>query len=123
MTKFYLAVIAFVLLSVSSASAQSSAVARACGRDVVANCDSARSDKSRLAECVKARFADFSEPCKAEITKTAAVRKACGKDVAERCATAGMGAGRLLLCVKQNYYGLSEPCKDAIGLAAQKRLK
>lgn len=123
MTRFYLAIAAFVLLSVPSASGQYLAVASACSRDVTAFCDAARTERSRLAECVKVHFEEVSEPCKAALVKIFAVRKACKKDVEDRCAKTQTGAGRYLLCVKTHYSALSEPCKDAIGQAALNRLK
>jgi hypothetical protein len=117
-----LALAAFLLLSVSAAHSQYVAAILACNRDVTAFCNATRSEGNRLAECTKAHFQEFSEPCKSALVKITAVREACRADVREQCPGIKLGAGRLLLCVKKHFPALSGPCKDAIGQAAAKRL-
>jgi len=109
-----------VLLSVSSASGQYVRAIQACSRDVAEFCNAAKSEGNRLAECTKAHFEKFSEPCKAALVKIAAAREACRTDIGEQCPGIKLGAGRLLLCVKKHFSALSEPCKDAIAHAAAK---
>jgi len=110
-----------VLLSVSSASGQYVTAILACSRDVAGFCNAAKSVGDRLAECTKAHFEEFSEPCKVALLKIAATREACRPDIGEKCPGVKLGAGRLFLCVKEHFSSLSEPCKDAIGHAAAKR--
>jgi len=110
-----------VLLSVSSASGQYVTAILACSRDVAGFCNTAKSEGNRLAECTKAHFEEFSEPCKVALLKIAAAREACRTDIGEQCPGIKLGAGRLLQCVKKHFSALSEPCKDAIGHAAAKR--
>jgi hypothetical protein len=107
-------------LLVSSASGQYVSVILACSRDVTAFCNTAKSEGNRLAECTKAHFQEFSEPCKTALVKIAAVREACRSDVREQCPGIKLGAGRLFLCVKKHFSALSEPCKDAIARASAK---
>lgn len=123
MRNFYLAIAAFVLLSVSSAFGQYLAVAPACSQDVTAFCNAARSERNQLSECIKTRFEEFSAPCKTALVNIFDVRKACKKDIDDRCPKAHTGSGRLLLCFRQHYSALSESCRDAIGHAALKRHK
>ena len=111
----------FVLAWPASASAQYVAAIQACSRDAVRLCNDAASDGDRLAECAKAHFQDFSEPCRSALVAIAGVRSACRTDIGERCPGLKLGAGRLLLCVKEHFSALSEPCKNEIGQAAVKR--
>jgi hypothetical protein len=74
-------------------------------------------------ECVKAHFQDFTEPCKAALTRIGAVRESCGADIHEQCPDIKPSAGRILLCVKQHFAALSEPCKEAIGRAAERKVR
>jgi hypothetical protein len=105
----------------SPASSQYVPVIQACSRDVVAYCGPDRMDGSRLAECIKVHFQEFTEPCKAALVKTTAVFKACGLDLQQQCTRVKAGAGRILLCVKQHFAAMSEPCKNAIGHAAERK--
>ena len=116
-------VFAILVFLGSPASSQYVAVIQACSRDIVKSCGPDRVDGSRLGECVKAHFLDFTEPCKAALVKVAAVRKACGGDIEAQCPAAKVGAGRILLCVKQHFAALSQPCKDAIGQAAERKVR
>jgi hypothetical protein len=70
---------------------------------------------------VKARFDNFSEPCKAALVRIAVVREACGADIQEHCPAVKPGAGRIFLCVKQHFSALSEPCREEIGKAAERK--
>jgi len=106
-----------VLLSVSPASSQYVPVIQACSRDVVVFCGPDRTDGSRLAECTKANFQDFTEPCKAALVGD----HRSGVDIHQKCTRVKAGAGRILLCVKQHFAAMSEPCKDAIGHAAGRK--
>jgi len=115
---FSLAVAVFASISIPSAFAQYSAVVSSCNRDATAVCYSPQSETDRLAECIKTRFGELSEPCKLALVKISAVRDACDKDIQERCPTTELGAGRLLFCIKRQYSVLSERCKDAISHAA-----
>jgi len=51
------------------------------------------------------------------------VRKSCGADIQEQCRAIKPSAGRILLCVKQHFAALSDPCKEAIGRAAERKLR
>ena len=113
-------VFAILVFLGSPASSQYVPVIQACSRDVVAFCGRDRTDGSRLAECTKAHFQDFTEPCKAALVKTTAVFKACGLDIQQKCTRVKAGAGRILLCVKQHFAAMRQPCKDAIGHAAER---
>ena len=108
------------LLSVGSASGQYITAKLTCSRDVTEFCSAARSEGNRFAECAKAHFLEFGEPCKTALVKIAAVREACQADIREQCHAIKPGAGRLLLCVKKHFSALSEPCRDAIGQATAK---
>ena len=123
MGRIYWAFAILVLVSASPASSQYVPVIQACSRDVVVFCGPDRTDGSRLAECTKAHFQDFTEPCKAALVKITAVRRACGVDIQQQCTRVKAGAGRILLCVKQHFAALSEPCKDAIGQGAERKVR
>jgi hypothetical protein len=114
----FLAFSAVAVLSASSASAQFATAIAACSRDMAEFCNSAKSNGNRLAECTKAHFQDFRDPCRKALMRITAVREACRTDVREQCPGLKVGAGRLLLCVRRHYSSLSEPCKDAIAHAA-----
>jgi len=53
----------------------------------------------------------------------AAVREACGENIREQCPGVKPSAGRILLCVKEHFAALSEPCKEAIGHAAERKVR
>jgi hypothetical protein len=120
--RIYWAFAIMVLLLVSPAFGQYVAVIQACSRDVLEFCAPDRPEGSRLTECTKAHFQDFSEPCKAALVRTAVVREACGADIHEHCPAVKPGAGRILLCVKQHFAAMSEPCKEAISRAAERKV-
>ena len=107
------------MLSGSSSFGQYVSVIQACTGDVMKFCAAGQQGADPLAECVKAHFDNFSQPCKAALVKIASVREACGADIQKHCPTVKPGAGRILLCVKQRFGALSEPCKEAIGHAAE----
>jgi len=113
----------FVLLWVSPAFGQYVAVIEACSRDTVKFCALDRPDGRRLTECIQAHFQDFTEPCKAALVKIATVREVCGEDIREQCPGVKPSAGRILLCVKEHFTALSMSCKDAIGLAAERKVR
>jgi len=118
--KIYLAFAVCVpMLSGSSSFGQYVSVIQACAGDVMKFCAAGQQGADPLAECVKAHFGNFSQPCKAALVKIASVREACGADIQKHCPTVKPGAGRILLCVKQRFAALSEPCKEAIGHAAE----
>ena len=121
MRRIYWAFAMLVLVSVSPASSQYVAVIQTCSRDIVKFCGPDRATGSRLSECTKAHFLDFTEPCKAALVKVAAVRNACGADIQAQCPGVKVGGGRILLCVKRHFAAMSEPCKDAIGHAAERK--
>src|SRR6516164_1565336 len=118
--KTYLAfAVCVLMLSVSSSFGQYVSVIHSCAGDVMKFCAAGQQGADPLAECVKAHFGNFSQPCKAALVKIASVREACGVDIQKHCPTVKPGAGRILLCVKQRFAALSEPCKEAIGHAAE----
>ena len=118
--KIYLAfAVCALMLSVSSSFGQYVSVIQACTGDVMKFCATGQQGAGPLAECVKAHFDSFSQPCKAALVKIASVREACGADIQKHCPTVKPGAGRILLCVKQRFAALSEPCNEAIGHAAE----
>ena len=84
-------------------------------------CAAGQQGANPLAECVKANFDKFNQPCKAALMKIAAVREACGADIQKQCPAVKPGAGRILLCVKQHFAAMSEQCKEAIGHAAERK--
>jgi hypothetical protein len=120
--KIYCASALLALLLVSPAVGQYVAVIQACSRDIVEFCAD-RQERSRLTECTEAHFQDFTEPCKAALVRITAVREACGVDIQEQCPGVKPSAGRILMCVKQHFAALSEPCKDAIGHAAERKVR
>jgi len=114
-------VLALVLLIALPASAQYAAVIHACSRDMTTLCPGNQSGQNRFDECVKLRFPDLSESCKASLVRIATVLKACAADIQEQCHSIKPGAGRVFLCVKRHFPALSEPCKEAIGKAAERK--
>ena len=68
-------------------------------------------------------FQTLAEPCKAALVRTAPVRDACKADIRQQCPGIKPGAGRLLLCVKAHYAALSPFCREAIGHAAERKLR
>ena len=120
--QIYLAFAVCVLMLLASSSfGQYVSVIQACTGDVMKFCAAGRRGADPLAECVKAHFDNFSEPCKEALVKITAVREACGADIQKHCPDVKPGAGRLLLCVKRRFAVMSEPCKDAIGHAAERK--
>ena len=103
------------------ASAQYAAVIHACSRDVTTVCEGSPSEQNRFNECVKLRFPDLSESCKASLVRIATVLKACAADIREQYHSIKPGAGRVFLCVKQHFSALSEPCKEAISKTAERK--
>ena len=110
----------FMLLSISSGSAQYVPAIQACSRDVTEFCNASKSG-GNLVECTKAHFQNFSESCAVALVKLAPIREACRADIREQCPAVKPGSGRLLLCVKKRFAALSASCKDAIGRAAAKQ--
>jgi hypothetical protein len=55
--------------------------------------------------------------------KIASLTAACGADVHEQCPGVRPNAGRVLQCVKRHFASLSDSCKDAIGHAAERKLR
>jgi len=84
-------------------------------------CAAGQQGADPLAECVKAHFDNFSQPCKAALMKIASVREVCGADIQKHCPTIKPGAGRLLLCVKRHFAAINEQCKEAIGQATERK--
>jgi len=123
MGRIYWAFVIAALLFVPPAFGQYVSVIQACSRDVVEFCAPNKPEGNRLAECTEAHFLDFTEPCKAALVKIAAVRQACGADVREQCPGVKPSAGRILLCVKRHFSALSEQCRDAIGHAAERKVR
>ena len=121
--RIYSAFAIIALLLVSPAFGQYVAVIQACSRDVLEFCASDGAKGSRLTECTKAHFQEFTEPCKAALVKIRAVREACGADIQKQCPGVRPGAGRILMCVKRHFAALSEPCKDSIGHAAERKVR
>jgi hypothetical protein len=121
--RIYWAFAIMVLLLASPAFGQYVAVIQACSRDVLEFCAPDRAEGSRLTECTKAHFQQFTEPCKAALVKITAVREACGADIAEQCPDVKPVAGRILICVKEHFAALSERCKDSIGHAAERNVR
>ena len=120
--KIYLAfAVCALMLSVSSSFGQYASVIQACTGDVMKFCAAGQQGADPLAECVKAHFDKFSQPCKAALVKIASVREVCGADIQKHCPTIKPGAGRLLLCVKQHFAAMSEQCKEAIGQATERK--
>jgi hypothetical protein len=104
----------------SSASGQYVQVIQTCYRDVAKFCGPAQTAGNPLTECIKARFQDFTQPCKAALVRIAAVRETCGADLQQQCPGIRPNGGRVLLCVKRHFAALSERCKEAIGRAAER---
>jgi hypothetical protein len=123
MRRVYWPCLVFGLLFVSPTFGQYVAVIQACNRDVVEYCAPDRPDGMRLAKCIEAHFQDFTESCKAAMVKIASVTDVCGVDIHEQCPGIRPSAGRILLCVKQHFASLSGSCKDAIGHAAERKLR
>ena len=96
-------------------------IRRRCSRDVTTVCEGSQSEQNRFNECVKLRFPDLSESCKASLVRIATVLKACAADIQEQCHLIKPGAGRVFLCVKQHFSALSAPCKEAIATAAERK--
>ena len=108
MRRSCLALVLFVLLSVSSATGQYVGVIEACNRDVARFCSPSAPGGDRLTECIKTHFQDFAEPCKTALVRIAPVRESCGTDIRKQCRAVNPSAGRVLLCVKKHYTALSE---------------
>ena len=112
-----------LMLSASSSFGQYVSVIQGCTGDVMKFCAAGQRGADPLAECVKAHFDNFSQPCKAALVRIASVREACEVDIQKHCPTAEPGAGRILLCVKQHFAAMSEQCKEAIGHAAERKAR
>ena len=112
-----------LMLSASSSFGQYVSVIQGCTGDVMKFCAAGQRGADPLAECVKAHFYNFSQPCEAALVRIASVREACGADIQKYCPTAEPGAGRILLCVKQHFAAMSEQCKEAIGHAAERKAR
>ena len=115
MLKSVLVIGAALLLSGSSAVAQSPA--RACVADVKKNCASVEPGEGRIADCIKKHVGDFSAPCQELLASTAAAAKTCTDDVKQRCEDARRRAAKIT-CLKSTLTNLSDGCKSAISLVA-----
>ena len=90
-------ILVLFLLIPLPASAQYAAVIHACSRDMTTVCEDGQSEQNRFDECVKLRFPDLSESCKASLVRIATVLKACAADIQEQCHSIKPGAGRVFL--------------------------
>lgn len=106
--------VASVLLAPGGAIAQGTVLRQACGADLQQHCAGVQPGEGRLRACVKAHFADFSEPCKQALLSSVAVVRACKPDVQRTCAGVEPGGGRIQACMKDHFTEYSEPCKQAI---------
>jgi hypothetical protein len=113
--------LAFVLIIALPASAQYATVIHACSRDATIVCEGSQSGQNRFNECVKLRFSDLSESCKASLVRIATVPKVCAVDIQDQWHLIKPDAGRMFLCVKQHFSALSAPCKEGIAKAAERK--
>jgi hypothetical protein len=99
---------ALSFLLVSSAMAQS----RVCAADIKQACANIEPGGGRIAACVKEKFNNFSDACKARLAEVAAAAKTCREEVNKECGS----AQRLkkVVCVKDALSKLSDGCKASI---------
>ena len=99
---------ALSFLLVSSAMAQS----RVCAADIKQACANIEPGGGRIAACVKEKFNNFSDACKARLAEVAAAAKTCREEVNKECGS----AQRLkkVACVKDALTKLSDGCKASI---------
>jgi hypothetical protein len=117
MNKCFFAVSAIMLISTTSAMAQSAAM-KACAGDVKSLCAGIQPGDGRVKACIKSHFSDVSPTCQAVLVKAASISKACSADVKKLCADVKPGGGRIEVCMKSHLSEVSDPCKDAVTQAA-----
>ena len=100
------AVLSFLL--VSSATAQS----RVCAADIKQACANIEPGGGRIAACVKEKFNDFSDACKARLAEVAAAAKTCREEVNKECGS--VQRRKKVACVKDALNKLSDGCKTSI---------
>jgi hypothetical protein len=118
MVKCIIVIAGALLISVTSATAQQKAVAKACAADIKSQCAGVQRGEGRIKACINDHFKDLSEPCQAALTKVAAIAKVCAADVKQNCADVKPGGGRVVACMKSHVTDLSQTCKDALTQAA-----
>ena len=100
------AVLSFPL--VSSAMAQS----RVCAADINGACANIQPGGGRIAACVKEKFKDFSDGCKARLAEVAAAAKTCREEVNKECGS--VKGLKKVACVKDALSKFSDGCKVSI---------
>jgi hypothetical protein len=103
---------ALSLLLVSSAMAQS----RVCAADIKGACANIEPGGGRIAACVKEKFKDFSDGCKARLAEIAAAAKTCREEVNKECGS--VQRRKKVACVKDALTKLSDGCKTSIAAVA-----
>ncbi len=108
---------ATLLVAVSAAYAEPSAMAKACANDIRSVCSDVTPGGGKLRDCVKEHFSDLSSDCQIAIVKAAAVGRACKEDVKKLCADVKPGKGAIAECMHSHTAELSDDCKDAMAKA------
>ena len=97
-----------VIPLVSSAMAQS----RVCAADIKEACANIEPGGGRIAACVKEKFNNFSDGCKARLAEVAAAAKTCREEVNKECGS--VQGLKKVACVKDALSKFSDGCKASI---------
>jgi hypothetical protein len=109
-----LAALMMLLGGASASEAASSAVAKACAKDVKALCGSVKSGGGARKACVNEHFSKLSVDCQIAIVKAAAVGRACKADAKKFCSDVKPGANGVAKCLDTHVADVSDACRDAM---------
>jgi hypothetical protein len=107
---------ALSFLLVSSAMAQSGA----CAEDIKKACANIEPGNLRIAACLKGRFTDLSDVCKARLAEVAAAGKTCRADVEKQCGTERRRIQKVS-CIRNALTNFSDDCKAAVAAVATRK--
>ena len=104
---------ALMLFGWSPATAQTRAAAKACAKDIAAQCGKVQPGGA-MKQCMTTHFKDLSQRCQAAIQQAQAVMKGCAGDIKQHCAAVKPGGTRIERCLQTHLMSLSDGCKAAI---------
>ncbi len=107
MMKSIMVIGAVVFLSAPVAMAKDWSVG-VCAADIKAKCAEVKPGGGRIRDCVKTHAAEFSDACKARLSRVAEVSKACAVDVKENC------PGKERSCILKSLGNFKDQCKEAL---------
>jgi hypothetical protein len=123
MVKIILAIVAILMLSSSSATAQRRLAIGDCAADLRKLCPDIPPGNDRLRACMREHLHDVSFPCLETLGKFAEVdesRSDCSAHLQQQCASVERGGEQFAACLRSAVASLSDTCKDALARAVHR---